>query len=118
MIIALLLGSVANAADLDLQSGKRPAQITPALPESDTPVPLIPADKGQPDDKRLDGLTMPPQGAPGSNESFWQTVVRSAPGCVEFVDGCRTCTASGTGFICSNLPIACQPKEWSCSKQK
>lgn len=118
MLIAWMFGFAAHAADLDLQSGKRPAQIAPALPRNDTPVLLIPPDKGQPEDKQLDGLTMPPQGVPGSSESWWQTVVRSAPGCVEFIDGCRTCTASGSGFVCSNLPIACQPKEWSCSKQK
>jgi hypothetical protein len=78
-----------------------------------------PADQGKPapipapgDDKRLNDLQPPALPAPTEGESWWQKVVRSAPNCRAFSDGCRTCDAK---FTCSSLPIACQPKEFVCT---
>jgi hypothetical protein len=38
--------------------------------------------------------------------------------CQEWTDGCRACTRpEGGEAVCSNIPIACQPKAISCSRR-
>jgi hypothetical protein len=64
------------------------------------------------DQKPVDTLQPPQAGAPAHGESWWQQVVRDAPNCKVFSDGCRRCDAK---FQCSGLPIACQPKEFTCA---
>jgi hypothetical protein len=63
------------------------------------------------DDTRLDTLQKPEAETPPAAESWWQKVVREAPNCKSFSDGCRTCSLTA----CSNIGIACQPKDWSCN---
>jgi hypothetical protein len=63
------------------------------------------------EDVRLDNLHKPEQQEPKPAESWWQKVVREAPNCKWFTDGCRTCSHTA----CSNIGIACQPKEWTCN---
>ncbi len=98
-----------------------PAQPTPPVPAptQTTPQrlqsPSAPDDKAThapSDDKRLNDLQPPALPAPSEGESWWQKVVRSAPNCRTFTDGCRTCDAK---FVCSSMPIACQPKEFVCT---
>jgi hypothetical protein len=62
------------------------------------------------DDHRLD-LQKPEDVEPPAEESWWQKVLRAAPNCKSFTDGCRTCSQT----VCSNIGIACQPKDWSCN---
>jgi hypothetical protein len=94
----------------------------PAL-SADAPVPQSPsaAPSGKPsadkpaadkpaDDSRLD-LQKPEGEAPPAADSWWHKVLRDAPNCNSFTDGCRTCSRT----VCSNIGIACQPKEWSCN---
>jgi hypothetical protein len=62
------------------------------------------------DDTKLD-LQKPEDETPPAAESWWQKIVREAPNCKFFSDGCRTCSQT----VCSNIGIACQPREWSCN---
>jgi hypothetical protein len=64
------------------------------------------------DDQRLDGLNKPEPEQPKADQSWWQRIVRETPFCKSFTDGCRTCSDS---YVCSNIGIACQPKDWSCN---
>jgi hypothetical protein len=73
------------------------------------PAAALPAGNA-PDDDKLD-LQKPEEEVPKAAESWWQKVVRGAPNCKSFTDGCRTCSLT----VCSNIGIACQPKEWSCN---
>jgi hypothetical protein len=73
------------------------------------PAATSPADKSA-DDAKLD-LQKPEGETPQAAESWWQKVIRAAPNCKSFSDGCRTCSLT----VCSNIGIACQPKEWSCN---
>lgn len=89
----------------------------PALSQSADPVPQAPPATVSPapaekpsDDARLD-LQKPEGETPKAAESWWQKVLRGAPNCKSFTDGCRTCSQT----VCSNIGIACQPKEWSCN---
>ena len=95
MILILMSGVFAAAADLEM------------LPKAPPPA----------QDHRLDELTVPgPEHAPSpADDSWWQKLRREQPECSSFSDGCRTCSAD---FKCSNLPIACQPKEWTCIDPK
>jgi hypothetical protein len=84
---------------------------------ADQPVPQAPraADSASPvekpaDDTKLD-LQKPEEETPKAAESWWQKVLRAAPNCKSFTDGCRTCSPT----VCSNIGIACQPKDWSCN---
>jgi|APFEC2959095136_1045048.scaffolds.fasta_scaffold05482_2 hypothetical protein len=79
-----------------------------AAPQS-TPSQTVPADKSA-DDAKLD-LQKPEEENPKAAESWWQRVLRAAPNCKSFTDGCRTCSQT----VCSNIGIACQPKDWSCN---
>jgi hypothetical protein len=63
------------------------------------------------DDQRLDGLSKPETEQPKADDSWWQKVLRAAPNCKSFTDGCRVCSHT----VCSNIGIACQPKEWTCN---
>jgi hypothetical protein len=94
MILVLASGAVAAAADLETPPG-------PPRSQEDS----------------LDGLTGPgPEHAPpATDDSWWRKLRREQPDCRSFSDGCRTCDAD---FKCSNLPIACQPKEWTCLDPK
>ena len=39
--------------------------------------------------------------------------------CLEWTDGCMSCTRGGTGDPqCSNIPIACQPKGIGCTTRR
>jgi hypothetical protein len=98
---------VALAADLEVNRPDRPAPAQ-RLQSSD------PAEKRS-DDTRLDNLQKPEAEAPKGDESWWHKLVREAPNCKSFTDGCRTCSSS---HVCSNIGIACQPKEWSCNDAK
>lgn len=69
------------------------------------------APAASPADTRLDNLQKPDGETPAAAESWWQKIVREAPHCKSFTDGCRTCSLT----VCSNIGIACQPKEWSCN---
>jgi len=95
MMILMLASGVVAAADLE-------------------PLPKAPPAA---QDNRLDGLTGPgPEHAPPpADDSWWRKLRREQPECRSFSDGCRTCSAD---FTCSNLPIACQPKEWTCIDPK
>jgi hypothetical protein len=73
------------------------------------PATTTPADKSA-DETKLD-LQKPEGETPKAAESWWQKIVREAPNCKSFTDGCRTCSLT----VCSNIGIACQPKEWSCN---
>ncbi len=99
-VLALTLLFACGGA-LASESFDRPASQAPQLAE--------PAQKFA-EDSKLD-LQKPEDDAPKVDESWWQKVVREAPNCKSFTDGCRTCSQT----VCSNIGIACQPKEWSCS---
>ena len=60
-------------------------------------------------------LQKPEGETPKADESWWQKLVRETPNCKSFTDGCRTCSAL---HVCSNIGIACQPKEWACNDAK
>ncbi|ARP98404.1 hypothetical protein [Pseudorhodoplanes sinuspersici] len=118
-------GPVLPAPAPQAPTPQTPAPQTPAVPTpepeqvpqqpSRLQSPQAPADQGQtaPDgDKRLNDLQPPALPAPSDRESWWQKVVRNAPHCRTFSDGCRTCDAT---FTCSSMPIACQPKEFVCT---
>jgi hypothetical protein len=78
----------------------------PAPPSAESPAPSATPS----DDARLD-LQKPEEDTPKAAESWWQKVLRDAPNCKSFTDGCRTCSPT----VCSNIGIACQPKDWSCN---
>jgi hypothetical protein len=80
-------------------------QPVPQAPQATT----TPAEKSA-DDAKLD-LQKPEGDMSKAAESWWQKVLREAPNCKSFSDGCRTCSHT----VCSNIGIACQPKEWSCN---
>jgi hypothetical protein len=84
------------------RSPERPAQPAESAAPAATPS----------DDTRLDGLQKPEVTEPKAEQSWWQRVLRDSPLCKSFTDGCRTCSDS---YVCSNIGIACQPKDWSCS---
>jgi hypothetical protein len=79
-----------------------------AVPQS-IPAQTVPADRSA-DDAKLD-LQKPEAENPKAAESWWQQVLRAAPNCKSFTDGCRTCSHT----VCSNIGIACQPRDWSCN---
>ena len=116
--ILLCIAGLACAADLE---PTKPDQAAPAAPQplqsSDTPaVPGAAAEKPS-DDTKLDGLQKPqpetPKAdAPKPDDNWWRKLVRDAPNCKSFSDGCRTCSSN---YVCSNIGIACQPKEWACN---
>lgn len=62
------------------------------------------------EDSKLD-LQKPEDDAPTAADSWWQKLLRAAPNCKSFTDGCRTCSLT----VCSNIGIACQPRDWSCN---
>jgi hypothetical protein len=97
MLLFVCGGSPASSADA-------PVPQSPSAAESPAP-----ADKPT-DDNRLD-LQKPEGETPQSADSWWQKVLRAAPNCKSFTDGCRTCSQT----VCSNIGIACQPKDWSCN---
>lgn len=106
--LLLLSGLAAGAADLEREDAPEPAPV-------EQPAPAPPGPGGT-SGTAADSLPPPPEDvAPPAGESWWQSLVRSMPGCAVLSDGCRTCRADG--LACSNLPIACQPKEWTCRKQ-
>ena len=116
-MVVLLSGGLACAADLDLQPGKqdRPAPFARhRMPSIDAP--SAPVDKPKAsDDQRMEGLQQPKGDTSVTDDGWWQKLVRDAPQCKSFSDGCRTCSPS---YVCSNIGIACQPKEWACNDAK
>jgi hypothetical protein len=96
--LALLVVLVCGSVFAHAQSPGQPVPQTP------------PAAAGASDDSKLD-LQKPEEDAPKAAESWWQKVLREAPNCKSFTDGCRTCSQT----VCSNIGIACQPKDWSCN---
>lgn len=99
VVLSACCGALAQAQTPDPSAPQvRPAAESPA-----------PAEKPS-DDAKLD-LQKPEGETPKAAESCWQKVVREAPNCKSFTDGCRTCSQT----VCSNIGIACQPKEWSCN---
>jgi hypothetical protein len=82
----------------------------PAAPQA-RPAAESPAPAGKPSDDTKLELQKPDDETPKAADSWWQKIVREAPNCKSFTDGCRTCSQT----ICSNIGIACQPKEWSCN---
>ena len=101
-VLVLMLLFVCGGAPA--QSADVPVPQSPPVAES-----AAPADKPS-DDTRLD-LQKPEGETPPAADSWWQKVLREAPSCNSFTDGCRTCSRT----VCSNIGIACQPKEWSCN---
>jgi len=98
LMIVLACGG-ALAADQSVQRPAQPAETAaPAAKPSD--------------DTRLDGLQKPESTEPKAEQSWWQRILRETPACKSFTDGCRTCSDS---YVCSNIGIACQPKDWSCN---
>jgi hypothetical protein len=123
-IIVLLMGGVAAAADLEIlpkpqHPKERAAPVAPQPPvQLQTTQPPVTPQKEEPpaaEQKPADTLHPPQAGAPSKEESWWQKVVREAPNCKTFSDGCRTCNSN---YACSGLPIACQPKEFTCVDPK
>lgn len=99
----MLATAVASAADLDLSPSPAPAPPQPeAAQPSAPPAEVLPLPLPLPQQTES-----APQG-----ESWWQALLRDAPQCRTFSDGCRRCSRD---FSCSGLPIACQPKEWTCA---
>lgn len=122
-LIGLLICGAAAAADLEIVP-KREERAVPAMPAAPQPPvqlqtttpPAAPAPGGKEipavtDQKPVDTLPLPQAGAPPQGKSWWQQIVRNAPNCKVFSDGCRRCDVS---YQCSGLPIACQPKEFTC----
>lgn len=72
----------------------------------------VPAEKPS-EDNKLE-LQKPEAETPKADESWWQKILREAPNCKSFTDGCRICSRT----VCSNIGIACQPKEWVCNDAK
>lgn len=108
----MLATAAASAADLDLSPpASGPLQPAVAAP-SPAPAPP-PPEAAQPSAPAAEVLPLPQQteSAP-QGESWWQALLRDAPQCRTFSDGCRRCSRD---FSCSGLPIACQPKEWTCA---
>jgi hypothetical protein len=133
LLVALCCGT-SFAADLELQpKGEQraapvaplppvvaPPAIAPPMQLQTTTPPAAPVQDGREipavaDQKPADTLTLPQAGTPAPGESWWQQIVRNAPNCKAFSDGCRRCDVS---FRCSGLPIACQPKEFTCIEPK
>ncbi len=123
--ILLSLGGLAMAADLEIspRPADRPQSVAPVQP-AQPPVPLQSTEPGRPplpepapipEQKPADTLEPPPGDTAIKDGSWWQSVVRAAPNCKSFSDGCRTCSPN---FDCSGLPIACQPKEFRCIDPK
>jgi hypothetical protein len=104
LTIVLLCSGGATAADPTPAASAQPPQSTDSA---------APAEKPS-DDNRLDNLQKPEGETPKADESWWQKVLRAAPNCKSFTDGCRTCSQT----VCSNIGIACQPKEWACNDAK
>ena len=129
-LLVVFCCGAAVAADLELQPKIRnpeeravPAAPAAPMPPSQlrtTTPPVAPAPvpdgKEKPavtDQKPVDTLQPPQAGAPPQGESWWQQIVRNAPNCKAFSDGCRRCDVN---FQCSGLPIACQPQEFTCAE--
>ncbi len=124
VLLAVLVCGTAVAADLELQpkSHNVDERVAPAVPAppvrmQQTQPPAIPPkpDQAAPEPKPEDMLHPPQADAPPGGDSWWQKIVREAPNCRSFSDGCRTCSP---GYVCSGLPIACQPKEFTCVDPK
>lgn len=129
LLVALLSCGAAYAADLELQpkpefkprpSEERAVPVPPVAPPvqlQTTQPPAAPRKDAPPaaEQKPADTLHPPQAEAPAAGESWWQKIVREAPNCKSFSDGCRTCNPS---YACSGLPIACQPKEFTCVDPK
>jgi hypothetical protein len=45
------------------------------------------------------------------------TFDRANPSCQSWTDTCRTCARGNSGAICSNVGIACQPKQVACTQR-
>lgn len=97
-LMACMICSSALAADQAVPPP--PGAAAPSSPTGEKPS----------DDSKLD-LQTPESEASKPDESWWQKLIRAAPNCRVFTDGCRTCSHT----VCSNIGIACQPKEWVCS---
>ena len=122
-LLLLMCGATA-AADLEIvpKHRKPEERAVPAAPHppaqlQTTQPPVAPQKEPPPaaERKPVDTLHPPQAEAPSKDESWWQKVVREAPNCKSFSDGCRTCSPS---YACSGLPIACQPKEFTCVDPK
>ena len=105
-------------------AAKPPATEPPAVAPQTAPQPVPPQplqspapDKPADDKSQLNDLQAPPlpPPSPRAGDGWWQAVVQKAPQCRSFSDGCRTCDPQ---FTCSNMPIACQPKEFVCTDPK
>jgi hypothetical protein len=122
VLLVMLMQGAAVAADLELppkpqDSGERSQPVAPPVPLQATqpPAALQHQDKpaaGQPPD---DTLHPPQAGGPPKDDGWWQKIVREAPNCKTFFDGCRRCDVN---YQCSGLPIACQPREFTCVDPK
>lgn len=118
----LLICGAAFAADLEIVP-KPPSSEHRVAPTSAPPLqlqttPAVPQPSEKPaaiDPVPADTLHPPQAETPAKDESWWQKIVRAAPNCKSFSDGCRTCSSS---YACSGLPIACQPKEFTCVDPK
>ncbi|MET0443287.1 MAG: hypothetical protein ABW151_01805 [Pseudorhodoplanes sp.] len=122
-MIVLLICGAATAADLEIvpkpdrEHRAAPPAPQPPVPLQTTQPPSAPQKERPPaaEQTPADTLHPPQDGPPSKDDSWWQKVVREAPNCKTFSDGCRTCNPN---FACSGLPIACQPKEFTCVDPK
>lgn len=114
--VCLMLTAVAaSAADLELSAPAPEAQQPAVAAPSPVPAPP-PPEASQPSAPAAEVLPLPQESEPApQGESWWQALLREAPQCRTFSDGCRRCSRD---FSCSGLPIACQPKEWTCADPK
>jgi hypothetical protein len=57
--------------------------------------------------------------APGTPDPWMQSYGRHDTDCLEWTDTCVNCLRSqpGADYACSNIGIACQPKEIKCVKR-
>jgi hypothetical protein len=95
--LLLTLPGPAAAADLPLRPAPSAAPASPAKPAPST----TPAQTATPPGANAGGSLAPPTAA-----------------CLEWSDGCRTCQRPTGGEIaCSNVGIACVPKQNHCTRQ-
>jgi hypothetical protein len=121
-LLVVLAQGAAAAADLELQPKpqnpeERSQPSAPPVQLQTTQPPAAPPKEDQPavEQKPADTLHPPQAGAPPKDDGWWQKIVREAPNCKTFSDGCRRCDVN---YQCSGLPIACQPKEFTCVDPK
>jgi hypothetical protein len=61
---------------------------------------------------------LPLKSPPASKPAAASPLAAPSAACLEWSDGCRTCQRAASGEIaCSNVGIACVPKEDQCTRR-